>query len=122
MADFNFEINDINRAGISVTANQEPDGTALTLTATDDYFFENNGRVLVHVTNGATAGSITFETVGTQDGLAVADRVATIAVDADLYFGPFQTNFYNDPVTRTVHVTFLTPATINVAVLRLPLG
>lgn len=119
MADFDFEINDITRAGVSVTYNQDPDGTALTLSATDDFYFLNDGRTFLHVTNGATAGEITFETVGTVDGLAIADRTETVAASSEQFFGPFPTGDYNDPATRTVHVTFATPTTIEVAVLRL---
>ena len=67
------------------------------ITAADDYFFNNNGRVLLHVKKGAGADTtITIVTPGTVDGLAIADRVVVIATDEEVFMGPFAPSTYNN--------------------------
>ena len=50
----------------------------------------NSGRTVVVVQNaGVSPVDVTFETPGTVDGLAVADRVVSVAAGTTLYFGEF---------------------------------
>ena len=79
---------------------------ATTIANANTYYFRNNGRMLLHVTNstGSTV-TLTFETPGTVDGLAIADRTATLATDKEGVFGPFPPAVYNNG-DGEVKVTF----------------
>ena len=111
MADVDLVVQDITRAGHTPTYNTTP------LLAVDDFYFPNNNRVFVFLKNGATAGSVTFETVQTIDGLAVDDRTVVIAASTEYFLGPFPGDVYNN-ADRQVHMTFVTPVTMEIAILR----
>ena len=68
-----------------------------TIANANTYYFRNNGRALLHVNN--TTGStvtMTFETPGTVDGLAITDKTATLVTGKAAVFGPFPPATYNN--------------------------
>ena len=76
-----------------------PKGGALTyhgsLTAGDDYTIPNDGRTKVILRKAAgTASVVTFVSVKTVQGLAVADPTVTVAVNTAQKRGPFPVDIY----------------------------
>ena len=88
------------RSGRDLTA------LATTIANANDYYFRNNGRMLLYVNNatGSTV-TITTETPNTVDGLAVTDHTTTLATAKEAVFGPYPPEIYNDG-DGEVHVTF----------------
>ena len=87
--------------------------------AADNYKIPNNGRVVLHVKNGATAGACLIATPSTYDGLAIPSRSITIAANTEYFIGPFPPEFYNDNA-RLIDVSFTTPTTITFLALQGP--
>ncbi len=64
--------------------------------ATNDHEFVNDGKTFVHVKNGGGAPiDVVFQTPGSVDGLAVADRTVSVGAGAEKMIGPFPTTTYN---------------------------
>lgn len=81
--------------------------------------FSNDGRMFLHVKNGAGAPiDVTIQTPGTVDGLAVADQVVTVTNGEERMIGPFPANIYNQD-DRMVYVDYSSATSVTVAVLRL---
>ncbi len=81
--------------------------------------FANTGREILHIKN-AGGGSITLtvQTPGTQDSLAVADRTITITTAANGWFvGPFPVGVYNQS-DGAVYLDYSGVASVTLAVLR----
>ena len=110
MADIDLTVQQVTRAGVTPTYNSS-------ITASDVFQFRNNDGIFVHISNGATPGSVTIKTVGQVDGLEVADRVVAIAASTDYMIGPFPKDVYEDTEGK-VSMTFVTPATMEVGVIR----
>lgn len=62
------------------------------------YLPYNDGRVLLEVVSSdAGAQTVTVETPGVVNGLAIADQVVSVAAGATKYLGPFPPAVYNQP-------------------------
>ncbi|HUM37545.1 MAG TPA: hypothetical protein PLQ85_11800 [Anaerolineae bacterium] len=100
MPDVNLTVYRALRSGRVVT------DLKATVANANTYFFRNNGRALLHVANGTgSTVTLTFETPQTVDGLAIADRTATLATGKAAVFGPFPPAIYNNG-DGAVKVTF----------------
>ena len=81
----------------------QPGAVALTftdsLTAGDDYTFDNDGRTYLYAAKGNAAASVlTFTTTKTVNGLAVADPTHTVARSTTSRYGPFPVDLYGTVV------------------------
>ena len=89
---------DIRKAVQKVT----PSGLAATyfadLTATDTFLIRNNGYVTLHFKkSGAGACTVTIDTPGNVDGLAIAQRTINVpATTGDIHIAGLAPNVYND--------------------------
>jgi len=95
--------------------------TTEVLATTDGSSFVNDGRTFLYVLNAATAGTLTFKTPGTVDGLDIGEKTfdpPAHATKASLV-GPFPPSIYNQP-DGTVHVTAVPPTTLYYAAVRVP--
>jgi len=83
-----FDVDQVVRGGI------EP--TFETASEAGDAFL-NDGKVWIHVKNGAAAlDPITIITQQTIDGEAVDDKTVTISASTQQVIGPFPPEIYND--------------------------
>jgi hypothetical protein len=58
--------------------------------------FQNDGRVFLHVKNSGTEKTVTVQTPGLVDGLAIAElAVVVVATTGDKIIGPFPPGIYN---------------------------
>ena len=114
MADIVLPVLDPGRGGSAATYKG---GSGDALTATDTYKVPNNGHVVLHITNGGTAGTVTIQTPGNVDGNAISDKTVAIAAIAELFLGPYPPEVYNG-VGHRLSLTFATPTTIKVAAIR----
>jgi hypothetical protein len=103
-----FTVQQVTRAGVVPTYN--------TAAAGGDAF-ANDGKVWVHVKNGAIALNITFETTITVDGLAVADLVVAVGATTEKVIGVFPTNWYNDG-SNLVQMTYDDESNVTIAVMK----
>lgn len=85
----------------------------------DGNYFDNNGRVYLEVKNDDTASkTVTIQTPGTVDGLAIADLEVTVTAGESRKIGPFPTNIYNDANGR-VNVSYSDVTSVTVGAFRL---
>ena len=95
------------RAGLDVTT------SAVAVASTD--VFPNDGSTHLAVVNGS-AGSLTvtfsFASSVSVDGQVPTNPTATVAAGDTRIFGPFPTQYYNDPVTGKVTVGYSSTTTI----------
>lgn len=103
-----FTVQQITRAGIIPTYN--------TAAVAGDEFV-NDGKIWVHIKNGAVILNITFETTITVDGLAVADLVVNLAATTEKVIGVFPTNWYNDGANK-VQMTYDDESNVTIAVMK----
>lgn len=91
MADVRIDVEKVIPGGLAATYT----GSLLT---TNDYLIKNDGKTILHFKKSAAVNAvITVETPITVDGLAVAERTATVpASTGDRFMGPFPTRVYND--------------------------
>ncbi len=113
MADAAVTLQDITRAKIEPTY-------AGSLSVSDTYTFTNNGRVFLHIKNtDASLCTVTVETPGLVDGLAIADRTFTVpATTGDVMAGPFSPKDYN--TDGNIRVTYSNITALTHAGIRLP--
>src|SRR5512139_836100 len=79
MATVTLSVQDIARGGTTLTYTAS--GSSPLLNVTDTFVFSNTGKeYVIFQKTGATACTVTFDTPGTIDGLAIAQR--TVTVDA----------------------------------------
>lgn len=79
--------------------------------------FLNNGKMLLHVKNGATDCNVTVSTPNTVDGLAIADLTVTVSASTEEFIGPFPASIYNDS-SGYVQLSYDDESNVTVAVLR----
>jgi len=63
---------------------------------TGGFTFPNDGHTLLIVQNDSGALALVFDTPGTVDGLAIAQRTVTVATLEQWVIGPFPTAIYNN--------------------------
>ena len=115
MAEIDLDLQDTTRAGVTLAFTG-----SLNEGATDQYLFLNNERVILMISNGATAASVDIITTAEIDGIALPDRNVVLAVNVPaLAIGPFPSDVYNR-ASRKVELQFTTPTTVEIAVVRLP--
>ena len=79
---------------------------AYTAANVDGHAIANDGeRTMLHVKTGDTGLTVTIETPGTVDNLAVADRTIVIGTTSERLIGPFPRSQYNQ-VDETINVNF----------------
>ncbi len=77
----------------------------------------NDGRTFLHVKNGgASPCVVTFETPGTVDTLAIADRTVTVAAGGEAVAGTFPTQTYG----ASMLVDFDQVTSVTVAAIKTP--
>lgn len=82
-------------------------------------YFHNDGRTFLYVKNAHTGDwVVTFDTPGSVDGLAIAQRAVTVADATEVLIGPFPPNIYNDANSR-VQVTYDGVTALTVEAIRL---
>jgi hypothetical protein len=80
--------------------------------------FDNDGKTMLHVKNGATACVVTIDIAKTVDGQAVTDPTVTVPESEDRFIGPFPPSIYND-ADGHVNVSYDDESNVTVAALRL---
>lgn len=81
--------------------------------------FANDGRTFLHVKNGAGAPiTVTVQTPGTVDGLAIADQAIVVTNAEERMIGPFPPGIYNQS-DGMVYADYSSVTTVTIAVLRL---
>lgn len=91
MADVDITVESITRSGINLADTGS-------LSISDTYHVPNDGKTFLHFKkSGATDCTVTINTPGTVDGLAVANLTVTVpATTGDVMVGPFPRDVYND--------------------------
>lgn len=102
MATVTLTVQDSTRGG--TTLSYTTNGASPALNTSDTFTFANTGReAVIFQKTGANPCTVTFDTPGTVDGLAVAQRTGTVAAGSGdaiatttvVMFGPFPPNTYN---------------------------
>lgn len=106
MARTTLTVQNIDRVGLT---------PALAAANADGSSFANDGRTYLQVKNGSGAPiTVTVQTPGTVDGLAVADLTVTVpATTGDKKIGPFPVGVYNQ-AGDVVYVDFSAVTTVTV--------
>lgn len=86
----------------------------------DGHSIANNGRTVLHVKTVGTGCTVTIQTPGTVDGMAVADRTVVLGTNTERIIGPFPPDAYDQPGGAGVYVDFSAVTAVTVAALRLP--
>jgi len=111
MARTALTVQTINRSGIA---------PAYTAAPVDGHSIQNSGLEFLHVKNAHTASiNVTFQTPGTVDGQAVADRVVVVPNATERMIGPFAPGDYNQPGTAELWIDFSVVTAITVAAFRI---
>jgi len=106
MATVTLSVQDITRAGVTTTFTAA--GASPLLNTSDTFIFSNTGKeYVIFQKTGAGACTVTFDTPGTIDGLAIAQRTVTVAAGSGdaiattslVICGPFPPANYNTPGT-----------------------
>jgi hypothetical protein len=106
----NVSTQQVSRAGLT---------PAFAAANVDGSYIPNDGRMMLEVKNTGSQITVTVETPGTVDGLAVGDLVVIVpATSGDKMIGPFPTDIYNQP-DGTIKVTFTAVSGVTVAAIRL---
>jgi hypothetical protein len=107
MARTALSLQEIIRTGLS------PSYTAANV---DGHSVANDGKLtFVHVKNGSGGEvTVTIDTPGTVDGLAIADRTVAVPAGEERIIGPFPTAYYNQ-ADGTVHVDFSAVTSVTIA-------
>jgi hypothetical protein len=107
-------VSTITRAGITDT---------LAAANADGSRFSNDGKTFLEVANASgDTITVTVETPGTVDGLAIADLEVAVPDGTTKFIGPFPPSLYNQlagSYTGYVYVTYSSATTVTVAAWRL---
>lgn len=78
MATVTLAVQDIGKSGL--TATYTASGASPLLNTADTFIFQNTGKeYVIFQKTGVAACTVTFDTPGTVDGLAIAQRTITVA-------------------------------------------
>lgn len=84
----------------------------------DGNSFANDGNTVLHVKNGSGSSiTVTIQTPGTVDDLAVAERTVTVANASEKMIGPFPPGIYNQ--SGEVYVDYSAVTTITVGAFKI---
>ena len=87
MARTAISVQDLDRSGLVPTMT--------TANKTDGNKFVNDGKTIIYVYAHSTAPTITIQTPGSVDGLAIADRTVSVTASDRKFIGPFPPSQYN---------------------------
>jgi len=112
MARTALTVNEVVRAGVAFSPSAaNVDGHSL---AND-----RNAALFLYVNNGSGSSvTVTIQTPGTVDGLAVADRTVAVAAAAEKLIGPFPSGVY-DQSDGAVYVDFSAVTSVTVAAFKI---
>lgn len=115
MARTDLSVQDIARSGLA---------PSFSAANADGHAIYNDGKTFIEVKNtDASPITVTIQTPGTVDGLAISDRTVTIpATTGDKMIGPFPPDKYNQisgSDKGKVYVDFSAVSNVTVAALRL---
>ncbi len=110
-------------ARVALTANQVVRTgflSAPTAAETDGNSWNNTGKEILHVINGATDVLVTINTPRGPDGQDVTERVVTVSASSNQYLGPFPPETFNQRGSAgdVVHVDYDVITNVTVEVLR----
>lgn len=119
MANVTLTVQEMSRSGI--TPSYTASGASPLLNIADTFKFNNTGKEFLHFKKtGAGDCTVTIQTPGTVDGLAVAERTVTIpATTGDKMIGPFPPGTYNDTSSTFSGFTLSEITGLSVAVVRM---
>lgn len=110
MARADLTVQEISRSGLN---------PSYTAAATDGHSVENTGREFIHVKNGSGSSvTVTIQTPGTVDGLAVADRTVAVPASGERMIGPFAPGDYNQD-DDAIYVDYSAITTVTIAAVQL---
>ena len=90
---------------------------AYTAANVDGHSIPNNGRMFHHVKNGGGSDiTVTVDTPGTVDGLAIGNLAVVVTAGEERMIGPFPPGVYNQS-TGKIHVTYSAVTSVTVAAL-----
>lgn len=120
MADNRIAVQDVTLTGVTPTYAVAGAGAGA-LNVTDNYQINNDGNVMLHFKkSGAGACTVTFDTPGTVDGVAIANPTLTVpATTGDKMIGPFRASLFNDP-NHDLRLTVSDVTGLTLAVVKLP--
>lgn len=103
------------RGGISTTS------AVMTAAVADGHMFANDGMTTIVFNNtNASPRTVTIQTPGNVDGLAIAELTITVpATNGRIYAGTFPRSVYNQ-TTGYVYVDYSATAGLTVAAIRIP--
>lgn len=111
MARTALTVQDVVRTGLEATyAAANGDGNS----------FNNTGREILHIKNGATDCVVTVQTPRTVDGQAVTARTVTVTATEERFIGPFPPAIFNQGGSNgdVVFVDYDDVSNVTVAVIR----
>lgn len=105
-----------------ISASPGNPGVLVAAVAANDAEFPNDGRTILCVLNTGTACNITLISQATHRGLAVADPIMAVGIDATQVsmFGPFEPGTYNVPGTGLMEIDIDDDTNVTLGVFRLP--
>lgn len=87
--------------------------------ATNHHEFVNDGKTYIHVKNGGGGSiTVTIDTPGSVDGLAIADRTVTVANGSEKKIGPFPSSYNQSGGLVYVNLSGATSVTLGAFKLR----
>lgn len=95
--------------------------SAPTAAETDGNSWNNTGKEILHVVNGATDSVVTIDTPRGPDGQGVTERTVTVSASSEKFIGPFPPEIFNQrgSLGDIVHVDYDSVVNVTVEVLRL---
>jgi hypothetical protein len=84
----------------------------------DGHSIPNGGKECLHIKTTSNACNVTFQTPGSVDGQAIADRVVALGTSTERIIGPFPPTMYNQGAEE-VFVDFSAVTGVTVAAIRL---
>lgn len=84
----------------------------------DGHSLPNSGTEFFHVKTGGTTCTVTVQTPGNVDGLAIADRPVLIGTNSERFFGPYPPSIYNQQGAAEVYLDFSASTSVIIAAFR----
>ena len=87
----------------------------------DGHSVQNDGRMLLHVKNGAVEVILTLFIARTVDGQPVVSILATVPDSGERFIGPFPAEVYNQggSVGDLIHINFNDVSNVTIAAFRI---